>query len=110
MKKGLSGKMCLRLGFFTFLVAAFFLAGVNGDAQEAKKKVESQKAYKLVNQKCLGCHDSVADPERPGKTRDDWNLVIEVMHKQGVKLKPAESEMLIDYLYNLRKGIEKEAG
>jgi hypothetical protein len=86
------------------------LAGVNGEAQEAKKKVENKKAYKLHNQKCLGCHDSVADPERPGKTRDDWHLVIEVMHKRGVKLKPAESEMLIDYLYNLRKGIEKEAG
>jgi hypothetical protein len=110
MKKGLSGNLFLRLGFFAFLAAAFFLAGVNGEAQETKKKVENKKAYKLYQQKCSGCHDSVADPERPGKTRDDWHLVIEVMHKNGLKLKPAESEMLIDYLYNLRKGIEKEAG
>jgi hypothetical protein len=110
MKKGLSGKVFLRLGFLTFLVAALFLAGVNGEAQEAKKKVENKKAYKLHNQKCLGCHDSVADPERPGKTRDDWHLVIEVMHKHGVKLTTAESEMLIDYFFNLRKGTEKEAG
>ena len=110
MKKGLSRKVFLRLGFFTFLVAALFLAAVNGGAQEAKKKVENKKAYKLYNQKCLGCHNSVADPEKPGKTRDDWHLVIEVMHKHGVKLTMAESELLIDYLYNLRKGIEKEAG
>ena len=75
-----------------------------------KKRLDNKKAYKLYNQKCLGCHVSVADPERAGKTRDDWNLVIDVMHKNGVKLKMAESEMLIDYLYNLRKGIEKEAG
>jgi hypothetical protein len=110
MKKGISGKMFLRLGFFTFLVGGFFLAGLNGEAQEAQKKLDNKKAYKLYNQKCSGCHVSVADPERAGKTRDDWNLVIDVMHKNGVKLKMAESEMLIDYLYNLRKGIEKEAG
>jgi len=110
MKKGLIRKVFLRSCFFAFLVAALFFASVNGDAQEAKKKIDYKKAYKLHNQKCLGCHDSVADPEKTGKTRDDWHLVIEVMHKQGVKLKMAESEMLIDYLYNLRKGIEKEAG
>jgi len=110
MEKGLGGKVFLRLGFFAFLAAAFFLAGVNGNAQEAQKKVDNKKAFKLYNQKCSGCHISVADPERAGKTRDDWHLVIEVMHKNGVKLKTAESEMLIDYLYNLRKGIEKEAG
>jgi predicted secreted Zn-dependent protease len=111
MKKSLGGKVFLRLVFFAFLAAAaLFFAGVNGEAQEGKKKVENRKAYKLYGQKCLGCHDSVADPERPGKTRDDWHLVIEVMHKNGVKLKMAESELLIDYLYNLRKGIEKEAG
>ncbi len=110
MKKSLGGKVFLRLGFFTFLAAALFLAGINGEAQEGKKKVENRKAYKLYTQKCLGCHDSVADPERPGKTRDDWVLVINVMHKNGVTLKTTESELLIDYLYNLRKGIEKEAG
>jgi hypothetical protein len=69
-----------------------------------------QKAFEVYKQKCLGCHDSVADPEKPGRTRDDWHLVVNVMHGYGLELTNEESEMIIDLLYDLRKGLEKEAG
>jgi len=69
-----------------------------------------QNSFKVYQQKCLGCHDSVADPEKPGRTRDDWHLVIQVMHGNGLDLNIEESNQIIDLLYNLRKGMEREAG
>jgi hypothetical protein len=80
--------------------------------QEAKsgKKIMHEKAYTLYQSKCLGCHISVADPEKAGRTRDDWHLVVQVMHGYGLDLTDAESDMIIDLLYDLRKGMEREAG
>lgn len=75
-----------------------------------EKKMADQKAFEVYKQKCLGCHDSVADPEKPGRTRDDWHLVVNVMHGYGLELTNEESEIIIDLLYDLRKGLEKEAG
>jgi hypothetical protein len=75
-----------------------------------EKRMADQKAFEVYKQKCLGCHDSVADPEKPGRTRDDWHLVVNVMHDYGLELTIDESEMIIDLLYELRKGLEKEAG
>ena len=74
------------------------------------KSVAHKKAFALYSQKCLACHDSVADPEKPGRTRDDWHLVVNVMHKYGMDLTNDEAEMIIDLLYDLRKGMEREAG
>ena len=95
------------------LVAGFFLFESHSDAmQEAKggKKMMHEKAYTLYQAKCLGCHMSVADPEKAGRTRDEWHLVVEVMHKYGLGLTDVESSMIIDLLYDLRKGMEKDAG
>ena len=40
--------------------------------EKAKQKnMDRIKAYKVYQQKCMGCHDSVANPEQPGRTRDD---------------------------------------
>jgi hypothetical protein len=79
--------------------------------EKAKSKsMDSMKAFKVYQEKCLGCHDSVADPEKPGRTRDDWHLVINVMHGYGLDLSLEESEQIIDLLYDLRKGLEREAG
>jgi len=78
--------------------------------QGKKKRVEHVKSFQIYQKKCLGCHDSVADPEKPGKTRDDWNMVVNVMHKYGFDMTPKEGEAITDLLYDLRKGIEKEAG
>ena len=79
--------------------------------EKAKSKsMDRMKAYKVYQQKCTGCHDSVANPEQPGRTRDDWHLVVNVMHRYGLDLSLEESEMIIDLLYDLRKGLEREAG
>ena len=79
--------------------------------EKAKSKnLDRMKAYQVYLQKCMGCHDSVANPEQPGRTRDDWHLVVNVMHGYGLGLSFEESEMIIDLLYDLRKGLEREAG
>jgi hypothetical protein len=95
------------------LVSGFLIFGSHSVAmQEAEsgKKMMHAKAYTLYQSKCLGCHISVADPEKPGRTRDDWHLVVQVMHGYGLDLTDAEGDMIIDLLYDLRKGMEREAG
>jgi hypothetical protein len=99
--------------FVGVLVSGLLIFGGHGVAmQEAKsgKKMTHEKAYTLYQSKCLGCHISVADPEKTGRTRDDWHLVVQVMHGYGLDLTDAESDMIIDLLYDLRKGMEREAG
>jgi hypothetical protein len=86
------------------------LAVQGGATQPDVKKLDYSTAYDLFNQKCTRCHASVADPEKPGKTRDDWHLVVNVMHGYGLDLTTEQSESIIDLLYDLRKGMEKEAG
>ncbi len=79
--------------------------------EKAKQKsMDRLKAHKVYQEKCLGCHDSVADPEKQGRTRDDWHLVVGVMHGYGLDLSTEEGELIIDLLYDLRKGLEREAG
>lgn len=95
--------------------SAIFLAGIlvlgtTGFATQNAKKASLEKAYKSYTQKCLGCHVSVADPEKPGRTRDDWHLVVNVMHGYGLDLSDEESEQIIELLYHLRQGTEKEPG
>jgi hypothetical protein len=94
------------------LVFGFLMFGSNSVAmQEDKgKKMNYTKAYALYQQKCLGCHVSIADPEKAGQTRDDWYLVVQRMQNHGLGLTDAESGMIIDLLYNLRMGEEKEPG
>lgn len=95
----------------TFILGGIFLIGTQGMAkQKTGKAVAHQKAHAVFVKKCLNCHVSVADPEKPGRTRDDWHLVVNVMHDYGMDLSQEESEMIIDLLYDLRKGIEREAG
>lgn len=95
--------------FLTFLGGLFFLVST-GMADQNKKSKQHQQAYALYAKKCLGCHDSVADPEKPGRTRDDWHLVIHVMHGYGMEMSNDEAETIIDLLYDLRRGMEREAG
>lgn len=101
-------KTSLLVGFAAILV----LVTVNGNAAESKKvTVDLQKGYQLAKKKCVGCHDSVANPEAGRKTRDDWHVVVDVMHQQfQMKMTKQEKELLIDYFYNIRKGLEKDPG
>lgn len=91
-------------------MGGFFLLGTKSIVQAQQKKVNHEQAYKLYTKNCLGCHDSIADPEKSGKTRDEWYIVVNVMHKYGLDLTVEEREQIIDLLYDLRKGMEKEAG
>ena len=97
---------------FAVLLLGFLLLGGNVAMQgvAAEKKMNCHEAYMLYQQKCLGCHLSVADPEKPGRTHDGWYLVVKVMHEHGLDLTDAEAQAIVEYLYQLRKGIEKEAG
>ena len=95
------------------LASGVFIFGSHGIAMQetqSGKKIMHAKAYALYQNKCLGCHLSVADPEKPGRTRDDWHLVVQVMHGYGLDLMAEEGDMIIDLLYDLRKGMEREAG
>jgi hypothetical protein len=76
----------------------------------AKPGNPSSKAYQLIVQKCTGCHVSVVDPERPGKTRDEWYAVVRLMQSHGFKLTDQETELIVDHLYAVRRGIEKTPG
>ncbi len=88
-----------------------FAAGREKSASpESRKKVEHKKAFAVYKQKCLLCHDSVADPEKPGRTMDEWLLVLKTMHGYGLDLTPKETELIGGLLYDLRRGMEKEAG
>ena len=92
------------------VAGGFILQGRGGLVQADQKKLDHELAYKVYTKNCLDCHVSVADPEKPGKTRDEWHIVVNIMHQYGIGLTQEESEQLVDLLYDLRKGIEKEAG
>jgi len=92
------------------LVGGMSLMATQGIAKQSKKAMAHKEAFKLYEKKCLGCHDSVADPEKPGRTRDDWHLVVHVMHDYGMDMTADEADAIVDLLYDLRKGMEREAG
>jgi hypothetical protein len=107
---------------FVLVCSAFVLGGIllQGSetiagqktkiAAKSAKKKDQIKAFKVYQKKCLGCHDSVADPEKPGRTRDDWHLIVNVMHDYGLDLTADQRDQIIDLLYDLRRGLEREAG
>lgn len=92
----------------TMVMSGFILQG--SIVQADQKKLNHEQAYRVYTKNCMDCHDSIADPEKPGKTRDEWHIVVNVMHQYGLGLTTEESEQIVDLLYDLRKGIEKEAG
>jgi mono/diheme cytochrome c family protein len=97
MKKILIISLCL----LVFLVASSYAMSAN----------EQMQGYALNNTHCVSCHDSVADPEKPGFTRDTWHLIINIMHKNGMeKLSDEDKGALVDYFYMIRKGLERSAG
>jgi cytochrome c553 len=96
----------------TLLLLAVAVAPSTSAAAEkaVKQGHPSSKAYQLIVQKCTGCHVSVVDPERPGKTRDEWYAVVRLMQAHGFKLTDQETEIIVDHLYAVRRGIEKTPG
>lgn len=109
------GRLSAIKGGLGLALAALLLLGLAGlgvAGSKAKKMAaqEQKAAYALYQKRCLSCHLSVADPERSGKTRDEWTLVVRYMNKHYVQLTDEEAAKIIDLLYAIRPGLEKEAG
>lgn len=107
MKRALPLLMC---GAWLCGGIVFATAADKKPTWEEKKKLDHKKAFALYKQKCLLCHDSIADPEKPGRTHDEWLLVLKTMHKYGLDLTAKETDMIGGLLYDLRKGMEKDPG
>lgn len=69
-----------------------------------------QEEFAVFQKHCVQCHNSVADPERPGKSRDEWYRIVNLMEVHGLKISQAEADMIVDLLFNLRRGIEDTPG
>lgn len=78
----------------------------NPNAQAQAK----QEEFAVFKKHCIQCHNSVADPERPGKTRDEWYATINLMEGHGLNISQEEADMIVDLLYNLRRGMEDTPG
>ena len=99
------------LGALAVVLAAGLALAMSKDLKKGDPDAKAQKAaYALFKQKCLSCHVSVADPERKGKTKDEWLLVVSFMDKHYVELTDAEAARIVELLFALRRGTEKEAG
>ncbi|MBX3517793.1 MAG: hypothetical protein KF815_12715 [Rhodospirillales bacterium] len=97
-------------------------AGASGTAAETLKPAHivnpgpQTKAYDrrlefaVFNKNCTQCHVSVADPERSGKTRDEWYRIVNLMEGHGLVLTQEEADMIVDLLFKLRTGVEDQAG
>lgn len=66
--------------------------------------------FTVFKKHCTQCHNSIADPERPGKTRDEWYAIINLMEGHGLRISQEEADMIVDLLYSLRRGIEDRPG
>ncbi|WP_321391675.1 hypothetical protein [uncultured Desulfuromusa sp.] len=97
MKKVFTGLICILIFFVVSSYAATTKDQMHG--------------YALNKKYCVSCHDSVADPEKTGFTRDTWHLIINIMHENGLEtLTTEENGALVDYFFMIRKGMEREAG
>jgi len=75
-------------------------SGLVGFNATAKTK---QEAFAVFKKHCVQCHDSVADPERPGKTRIEWYAIINLlMTSHGLEISQEEADIIADLLYSLR--------
>ncbi len=114
MRSPLSPGTAILVGLCIGVFAAcLWLTGPHVDQAIAAEKAgefDMKEAYDLYENKCLSCHDSVADPEKPGRTRDGWFVVVNLMHKQGLKLTTDESAVIVELLYSIRRGLEKDPG
>lgn len=76
----------------------------------ATKAYDRKLEFAVFNKNCTQCHVSVADPERPGKTRDEWYRIVNLMEGHGLVVTQEEADMIVDLLFKLRAGVEDQAG
>jgi len=95
---------------FTAMIAFSMSVSAMDDSLKKPKQMYSE-GYELNIKYCTSCHNSVADPEKTGYTRDTWYVIINVMHKYGMQTLPQhDADVLVDYFYTIRKGIERDPG
>lgn len=93
--------LVLTLSLCTFLITSSYALDAKG----------LKEGYALNNKYCTSCHASVADPEKPGHTRDTWHIILNIMHKRGMeKLSEADTAKMVDYFYTIRQGMERQPG
>lgn len=106
-------------GGISILVPGDWTTDTNRQAWAGEQKVKpnpnakaqaKQQEFAVFNKHCVQCHNSVADPERPGKTRDEWYATINLMEGHGLDISQEEADMIVDLLYNLRRGMEQTPG
>lgn len=68
------------------------------------KAQPKQYEYAVFKKHCTQCHESVADPEKPGKDRDEWYRIINLMEGHGLNISQDEADMIVDLLFALRRG------
>lgn len=94
-----------------FAVSGFAMdASLGQSAAKNGQRASLEKSFQLYQSKCTACHEGVADPDKPGKTCDDWHIVIKLMHDYGLELTEEEETILVDYFFTIRKGVEAQAG
>lgn len=95
------------------VAACFGVTSIAAQAADpaAEKRVADRKLeFAVFQHHCTSCHNSVADPERPGKTRDEWYRIVALMQGHGLIITPDETDMIVDLLYTLRPGMEDNPG
>ena len=80
------------------------------DPESVEQAFDRKLEFAVFQKHCTSCHNSVADPERPGKTRDEWYRVVALMQGHGLIITQQEADMIVDLLYTLRRGIEERPG
>jgi len=61
-----------------------------------------QEAFLIFRKHCVQCHNSVADPEKPGRTRAHWYAIINLMKDHGLEISQKDADIIANHLYNLR--------
>ena len=80
------------------------LATAKVKANSQMKAQPKQYEYAVFKKHCTQCHESVADPEKPGKARDEWYRIINLMEGHGLNISQDEADMIVDLLFALRRG------
>ena len=80
------------------------LAPATVKANSLMKAQPKQYEYAVFKKHCTQCHESVADPEKPGKDRDEWYRIINLMEGHGLNISQDEADMIVDLLFALRRG------
>ena len=70
---------------------------VSPTAEEEQVAPPTLDGQSLVEERCTRCHD-LERTTNASKTQDEWQATVERMVSKGADLRPAEQEVVIQYL------------